>query len=257
MWTSVRGGPRVAPWRRRTTAGRSRPCGGSGSCSSAAASRPTRSRRTATPPRRSCRSATRRSARGSRPAPSPTSPGVGASTAKVIAAASRGELPERLAALEEEHGGPLTEGGHEIRAALRGDLHSHSDWSDGGSPIEEMAFTAMELGHDYQVLTDHSPRLHGGQRAERRAAHPAARGRRRGQRAPRRSGLHAAQGHRGRHPRRRQPRPDRRDARPARRPGGQRPLQAQDGQGRHDDAGWSTRCATRGSTCSATAPAGW
>jgi putative hydrolase len=86
-------------------------------------------------------------------------PGVGASTAKVIAAAVRGELPERLAALEEEHGGPLTEGGQALWERLRGDLHSHSDWSDGGSPIEEMAFTAMELGHDYQVLTDHSPRL--------------------------------------------------------------------------------------------------
>jgi putative hydrolase len=85
--------------------------------------------------------------------------GVGASSAKVIAAAVRGELPDRLAQLEKEHGGPLTEGGHELRAQLRGDLHSHSDWSDGGSPIEEMAFTAIELGHDYQVLTDHSPRL--------------------------------------------------------------------------------------------------
>jgi putative hydrolase len=86
-------------------------------------------------------------------------PGVGASTAKVIAAAVRGEMPARLAALEAEHGGPLTEGGQELWQLLRGDLHSHSDWSDGGSPIEEMAFTAMELGHDYQVLTDHSPRL--------------------------------------------------------------------------------------------------
>lgn len=86
-------------------------------------------------------------------------PGVGASSAKVIAAAVRGEVPERLAALEREHGGPLTGGGAELRSALRGDLHSHSDWSDGGSPIEEMAFTAMELGHDYLVLTDHSPRL--------------------------------------------------------------------------------------------------
>ena len=55
--------------------------------------------------------------------------------------------------------GPLAEGGADVRAALRGDLHTHSDWSDGGSPIEEMAFTAMELGHDYLVLTDHSPRL--------------------------------------------------------------------------------------------------
>jgi putative hydrolase len=68
-------------------------------------------------------------------------------------------MPERLAKLERELGGPLVEGGTALRSALRGDLHSHSDWSDGGSPIEEMAFTAMELGHDYLVLTDHSPRL--------------------------------------------------------------------------------------------------
>ncbi len=86
-------------------------------------------------------------------------PGVGSSSAKVIAAAARGQLPERLHALEEQYAGPLTEGGADLRAALRGDLHSHSDWSDGGSPIEEMAMTAIELGHDYLVLTDHSPRL--------------------------------------------------------------------------------------------------
>ena len=86
-------------------------------------------------------------------------PGVGASSGKVIAAAVRGEVPERLATLEKAHAGPLAPGGRELRAALRGDLHSHSDWSDGGSPIEEMAFTAVELGHDYLVLTDHSPRL--------------------------------------------------------------------------------------------------
>jgi putative hydrolase len=42
---------------------------------------------------------------------------------------------------------------------LRGDCHTHSDWSDGGSPIEEMALAAVELGHEYMVLTDHSPRL--------------------------------------------------------------------------------------------------
>ena len=86
-------------------------------------------------------------------------PGIGASTAGVIRDAVNGVLPDRLAKLEQEHGGPLTVGGHDLRAALRGDLHSHSDWSDGGSPIEEMAFTAIELGHDYLVLTDHSPRL--------------------------------------------------------------------------------------------------
>jgi putative hydrolase len=86
-------------------------------------------------------------------------PGVGASTAEVIEAAVRGRMPERLARLEAEVGGSLVDGGDGLRAALRGDLHSHSDWSDGGSPIEEMAFTAIELGHEYLVLTDHSPRL--------------------------------------------------------------------------------------------------
>src|SRR5689334_202091 len=86
-------------------------------------------------------------------------PGIGASTAEVIEAAVAGRTPDRLAKLEDEVGGPLVEGGETIRAALKGDLHSHSDWSDGGSPIEEMAFTAIELGHEYLVLTDHSPRL--------------------------------------------------------------------------------------------------
>ncbi len=87
--------------------------------------------------------------------------GVGASTAKVITEAARGEIPQRLQDTERLHGGPLTAGGagDGLRSRLRGDLHSHSDWSDGGSPIEEMAMTAMELGHEYLVLTDHSPRL--------------------------------------------------------------------------------------------------
>ena len=84
--------------------------------------------------------------------------GIGPSTAAVITDACRGVVPERLAALERT-AGPLARGGEQLRAALRGDLHSHSDWSDGGSPLEEMAMTAMELGHDYIVLTDHSPRL--------------------------------------------------------------------------------------------------
>ena len=85
--------------------------------------------------------------------------GIGPSTAAVIADACRGVAPERLTRLEAEHAGPLAAGGRELRALVRGDLHSHSDWSDGGSPIEEMAMTAMELGHEYLVLTDHSPRL--------------------------------------------------------------------------------------------------
>jgi putative hydrolase len=86
--------------------------------------------------------------------------GVGAVTAKVVAEAHAGDAPEYLAKLEEGAAGPLVDGGVALRAALRGDCHTHSDWSDGGSPIEEMALSARDdIGHDYLVLTDHSPRL--------------------------------------------------------------------------------------------------
>jgi len=42
---------------------------------------------------------------------------------------------------------------------LRGDLHSHSDWSDGTTSVEVMAETARRRGHAYQVMTDHSVSL--------------------------------------------------------------------------------------------------
>jgi len=86
-------------------------------------------------------------------------PGIGSATEAVIREALAGEVPAYLKSLEDKAAGPLVTGGEQVRAALRGDLHCHSDWSDGGSPIEEMVVTAMELGHDYLVLTDHSPRL--------------------------------------------------------------------------------------------------
>jgi len=85
--------------------------------------------------------------------------GIGSSTAQVIEQAVAGRTPDKLAELEESAAGPLAEGGEELRGALRGDLHSHSDWSDGGSPIQEMVASAMEIGHEYLALTDHSPRL--------------------------------------------------------------------------------------------------
>jgi DNA polymerase (family X) len=44
-------------------------------------------------------------------------------------------------------------------ADLRGDLHSHSDWSDGVHAIEVMAEAARRRGYAYQVLTDHSQGL--------------------------------------------------------------------------------------------------
>ena len=86
-------------------------------------------------------------------------PGIGSSTEGVIREALEGRIPEYLSTLEDRATEPLVAGGLELRAALRGDLHSHSDWSDGGSPIQEMVVTAMDLGHEYLVLTDHSPRL--------------------------------------------------------------------------------------------------
>jgi putative hydrolase len=87
-------------------------------------------------------------------------PGVGESTASVIAEALAGDEPEYLAKLEATTWMPeLSAGAEKIRSLLKGDCHSHSDWSDGGSPIEEMACAARDLGHEYIVLTDHSPRL--------------------------------------------------------------------------------------------------
>ncbi len=85
--------------------------------------------------------------------------GVGDSSAAIITQAVRGVMPTYLASAEEKHGAPLTNGGAELYAALRGDLHTHSSWSDGGSPIEEMVLTAVELGQEWMALTDHSPRL--------------------------------------------------------------------------------------------------
>lgn len=95
--------------------------------------------------------------------------GIGPSTSAVIEQAVAGRVPDKLAELEATATGPLVEGGEPMRALLRGDLHTHSDWSDGGSPIEEMVASAMELGHDYLALTDHSRglRVAGGLSAER------------------------------------------------------------------------------------------
>jgi len=85
--------------------------------------------------------------------------GIGDRTFGVIASALSGEVPQYLADLREEHDHPLAEGGRGLRAQLRGDLHSHTDWSDGGSPLPVMARIARERGREYQVITDHSPRL--------------------------------------------------------------------------------------------------
>jgi putative hydrolase len=82
--------------------------------------------------------------------------GIGPATALVIEEAAAGREPAYLTRLLDE--APLAE--HTgLRAALRGDCHSHSDWSDGGSPPIEMAEAARDLGYEWLALTDHSPRL--------------------------------------------------------------------------------------------------
>ncbi|MGH3457745.1 PHP domain-containing protein [Aeromicrobium sp.] len=86
-------------------------------------------------------------------------PDVGKTSAEVIGQALDGRVPTYLADLRERSHGPLAPGGEAVRAKLLGDLHTHSDWSDGGSPIDVMARTARRLGHQYMALTDHSPRL--------------------------------------------------------------------------------------------------
>ncbi|CAN5652796.1 PHP domain-containing protein [soil metagenome] len=82
--------------------------------------------------------------------------GIGPKTATVIAQAYAGREPDVLIELRST---AKDLGGGEIRAALRGDLHLHSNWSDGSAPIEEMMAAAKALGHQYCALTDHSPRL--------------------------------------------------------------------------------------------------
>jgi putative hydrolase len=84
--------------------------------------------------------------------------GIGDTTATVIMQAAGGAVPDYLAALQAQ-APARPETGADLVAAQRGDLHAHTDASDGGSPIAEMAQAATELGHEYLAITDHSPRL--------------------------------------------------------------------------------------------------
>jgi putative hydrolase len=82
--------------------------------------------------------------------------GIGPATATAIVQAAADERPDYLVRLEAEYQPPPRPAS---RSALRGDCHSHSDWSDGGSSPLEMAEAARVLGHEWIALTDHSPRL--------------------------------------------------------------------------------------------------
>ncbi|MFB7503691.1 PHP domain-containing protein, partial [Streptomyces broussonetiae] len=60
-----------------------------------------------------------------------------------IEAALHGELPEVVS----EHD-------------VRGDLHTHTDLTDGLAPLEEMVAAAAERGYAYYAVTDHAPNLY-------------------------------------------------------------------------------------------------
>ena len=82
--------------------------------------------------------------------------GIGESTFAVIQQALGGEVPGYLVDLRERAG---VQRASTLRPLLRGDLHAHSDWSDGLTSIDLMVDGARALGHEYLALTDHSPRL--------------------------------------------------------------------------------------------------
>ncbi len=82
--------------------------------------------------------------------------GIGESTFSVIRQAQDGKVPDYLVELR---GDVEPERASELRGKLRGDLHAHTDWSDGTTSIAVMAAAARAQGHEYQAITDHSPRL--------------------------------------------------------------------------------------------------
>ncbi|MFN8639401.1 MAG: PHP domain-containing protein [Dehalococcoidia bacterium] len=85
--------------------------------------------------------------------------GFGPVTATLVAEVMAGEAPAYLQQLEARLDAEPAAPGTALLDLLRGDCHVHSNWSDGRASIAEMAEGAMQLGHDYIVLTDHSPSL--------------------------------------------------------------------------------------------------
>ncbi|WP_028279990.1 PHP domain-containing protein [Arthrobacter sp. H5] len=84
--------------------------------------------------------------------------GIGSRSFEVVTQALEGRVPDYLADLRQRSAAPLADGSA-LNGLLRGDLHTHSNWSDGGSPINLMVAAARSLGREYLALTDHSPNL--------------------------------------------------------------------------------------------------
>ncbi len=89
-------------------------------------------------------------------------PGVGAKTADVVARVLAGrDVPtlDELEAQARAADDALPDAAARLHGALRGDLHTHTEASDGSAPVQEMVLAALGLGREYVAVTDHSPRL--------------------------------------------------------------------------------------------------
>ena len=86
--------------------------------------------------------------------------GVGAGIAKVLAELVETGQSRYLARLREEMKQPARDDESALDLSrYQGDIHSHSDWSDGRATMLEMAEGARALGYRYLGITDHSPRI--------------------------------------------------------------------------------------------------
>lgn len=85
--------------------------------------------------------------------------GIGSTSFEVIKQAVNGETPDYLQKVRDRNTTELSADGAALLDALIGDLHTHSEWSDGTTPIQTMVDAARNLGREYIALTDHSPTL--------------------------------------------------------------------------------------------------
>ncbi|MFD1721258.1 PHP domain-containing protein [Amnibacterium endophyticum] len=85
--------------------------------------------------------------------------GIGGRSLEVIAQTLEGRVPDYLQGLRDRAADDVSPEGTALLQRLRGDLHTHSEWSDGTTPVEAMLDAARLLGREYLALTDHSPHL--------------------------------------------------------------------------------------------------
>jgi putative hydrolase len=87
--------------------------------------------------------------------------GIGSGIAKVLIElleTGRSAYAEKLREAAGE-AAPLPAAEGVNQALLKGDLHCHTDWSDGHATVLEMARAAEARGYSYLAITDHSPRI--------------------------------------------------------------------------------------------------